>query len=361
MVKKGWKSRKEIFTVWAKKKENKTKVRVLTLAGILLTITFFYSLYLFLFPNTKDFKETQYFLIYDNYTLDSVAIKMVDQGLLKNASSFKLASSILGYSDDEIKRGRYKIKPGMSNLFMIKEMKSGRQTPSKVTLHNIRTIEELCGKLSNYLITDSLSYLRFLTDSSYLEKIGYTQDNIMTVFLPNTYEMYWDTPPEKVMEKFIHEKERFWTPLRKHKADSLHFTIDQIYTLASIIDKETNKVPERPDVAGVYLNRLRQGMPLQADPTVVFATRDFTITRVMEKHILFESPYNTYLHTGLPPGPICMPEISSIDAVLNATPHVYLFFCAKPDLTGYHVFATTYEAHLQNARIYREFLDKNGY
>ena len=346
---------------WMVHRDNRPKAIALGTLGLILFFTFLYLVYIFFIPNAKDKGEPQYLLIYDNYTIDSVANKLVSQDLIKNIGSFRNASAILGYDDSEVKKGRYKVSPNMTNLFLIKTLKSGSQTPSKVTLHNVRTLEELCGKLGGYLITDSASYYRLLTDTAYLNSIGFTPDNVMTIFMPNTYDMYWDTPPEKVIDKFLAERNRFWTPQKKHKADSLNFSIEQIYILASIVDKESNKEDERPDIAGVYINRLRQNMPLQADPTVVFAVRDFTLTRVMEKHITFPSPYNTYMHTGLPPGPICMPEISSINAVLNATPHNYLFFCAKPDLTGYHVFAETFEGHLQNAKAYREFLDKNGY
>ncbi len=332
--------------------------RILTLAAIGFLL---YFAYIFLYPNANNFKDNKYLLVYENYTIDSIVSVLERQKLVSNTASFRTVADMLGYYDKNVKQGRYKIKPGMNNFSLVKELKSGNQTPVKVTLNTIRTLEDLCGKLGNYLKTDSAGFYTSLTDSSFLRSTGINRENIMTIFIPNTYEMYWDTKPEKVIDKFINERNKFWNAERKHKADSLHLSTEQVYTLASIIDKETNKADERPTIAGVYLNRLHQNMPLQADPTVVFANHDFTITRVMEKHTALNSPYNTYMYTGLPPGPICMPDVSSIDAVLNAVNHSYMFFCAKPDLSGYHVFAITYEAHLQNAHNYQEFLTKHGY
>jgi len=332
--------------------------RILTACALGFLI---YFAYILLYPNANDSAENKYLLVYENYTIDSIVNVLQKQKLINSESSFRSAADILGYFDKNIKQGRYKVKPGMSNFYLIKSLKSGNQTPVKVTLNTIRTLEDLCGKLGNYLKTDSAGFYHFLTDSSRLVQLDINKENIMTLFMPNSYEIYWDTKPEKVLDKFVNERNKFWNPARKHKADSLHLSTEQVYTLASIIDKETNKADERPTIAGVYLNRLNQNMPLQADPTVVFANHDFTITRVMEKHTALNSPYNTYMYTGLPPGPICMPDVSSIDAVLSAVNHSYLFFCAKPDLSGYHVFAITYEAHLQNAHNYQEFLTKHGY
>lgn len=332
--------------------------RIVTIAAVALLV---YAAYVMIYPNINNTKENKYLLVYENYTVDSIVNVLDRQHMISNKAAFKTAADVLGYYDKGVKQGRYKLKPGMSNFFLIKNLKSGTQTPSKVTLNSIRTLGDLSGRLSNYFKTDSAAFYKLLTDDAYLNTIGFTRENVMTVFLPNTYEMYWDTKPEKIIEKFMQERNKFWNNERKHKADSLQLNIEQVYTLASIVDKETNKADERPTIAGVYLNRLHQNMPLQADPTVVFANHDFTITRVMEKHTSIVSPYNTYTNVGLPPGPICMPDVSSIDAVLNAVNHSYMFFCAKPDLTGYHVFAITYEAHLQNARNYQEFLNKHGY
>lgn len=346
--------------IWLLNPANRKQAYII--GGILATslIVFIWLLATLFLSNVK-IKEAKAFYIYDNYTLDSIANKLHSEQLISKEGSFRTAAGLMGLNDKNIRVGRYKIEPGFGNFTLVRMFKNGLQTPVKITLNNIRTIEELAGKLGSYLKSDSTTFMHLFRDTTFLSKHSLDSETVMTAFLPDTYEMYWDTKPDEVFEKFLNVTNKFWNKQRLAKADSLQLTPQQVYTLASIVEKETNKVDERPDVAGVYLNRFHQNMPLQADPTVVFANNDFTIKRVTGKHTAIDSPYNTYKYTGLPPGPICMPEKSSIDAVLNATNHDYMFFCAKPDLSGYHSFAVTFQQHVQNAKAYRDFLDKNGY
>lgn len=353
----------EIFNtikVWASNPANKTKSYIAgaALAGILVFAMWLFSA---LFMSNVKSDEAKAFYIYDNYTLDSVLTHLKSENLVSDVGTFRLAAKMAGYSGSKIQSGRYKIQPGTSNFSLVRMFKNGLQSPVKITLNNIRTVYDLAGKLGGYMKSDSAEFIALFQDQNFLSKYNLKPETVMTAFLPDTYEMYWDTNPQKMFEKFADETKKFWNKERMTKADSMHLTPEQVYTLASIVEKETNKVDERPDVAGVYLNRYHQNMPLQADPTVVFANNDFTIKRVTGKHTAIDSPYNTYKYTGLPPGPICMPEKSSIDAVLNATKHDYMFFCARPDLSGYHSFAVTFQQHVQNANAYRDFLDKNGY
>lgn len=345
---------------WRNDPAKKTKFYLLISAISVLFIAFIWLIAMFMLPNTRS-KDAEILLVYDNFTIDSVANHLVDQGIIKNKSSFMLVSKVFGYNNESIKSGRYRIKSGANNLNLVRKLKSGLQTPSKITLNNVRTLNELAGKLGSYMKADSSDFMQLFQDKIYLDSIGLSNETIMTLFIPDTYEMYWDLNPKRLIQRFQDINKKFWNKERMAKADSLHLTTQQVYTLASIVEKESNKIDERPEIAGVYLNRLHQDMPLQADPTVVFANNDFTITRVTSQHTSIDSPYNTYKYPGLPPGPICMPEKSSIDAVLNATPHEFLYFCARPDLSGYHSFAVTFNAHVQNANAYRDFLDKNGY
>jgi UPF0755 protein len=240
---------------------------------------------------------------------------------------------------------------------LITKLRSGNQDAQNVVINNIRTIHDLAGKASRYFETDSLTFLSYLTDANVFGKYGFTLDNFLTMFIPNTYEMFWTTTPEKFCNRMKSEYDAFWTneKLDLIKANNLDRT--QAFIVASIVEKESNYDPERPTIAGVYLNRLNAGEKLQADPTVVFATGDFTIQRVLYSHLSIDSPYNTYKYAGLPPGPICMPSIASLNAVIRAEKHDYMFFCAKADNSGVHVFAKDYAQHQKNAAAFAAWLN----
>jgi UPF0755 protein len=245
----------------------------------------------------------------------------------------------------------------MSNLQLVRKLRSGQQTPVRVTFNTIRTQEDLAEKISANLEVSKEQFLELLQDSVYIRKFGFEEETIMSVFIPNTYEFWWDTSAEELFERMHKEYQIFWTDARKQKAQDLGLSQQEVSTLASIVQAESQKSDERPKIAGVYLNRLRIGMPLQADPTLVFAAGDFSIKRLTAKQMAIDSPYNTYKYAGLPPGPINLPDINSLDAVLNYEKHSYLYFCAKEDFSGYHSFAVGYDEHLSNARRYQRALN----
>lgn len=282
------------------------------------------------------------------------------RGIAFNESSLMTTASLMRYHDEAVRAGKYMIKNGMSNREVIGKLRSGNQDAQKVVINNIRMLPDLAGKAARYFESDSLSFLSYLERSETYEAFGLNRENFLTLFLPNTYEMFWTTSPEKFVNRMHREYEKFWTPdrLKKIKAHNLDKT--QAYIIASIVEKESNYVPERPTIAGVYLNRLKNGEKLQADPTVVYAVGDFTIKRVLYSHLTYDSPYNTYLNYGLPPGPICMPSLSSLEAVVDAEKHEYLFFCARPDNSGIHVFSKDYAGHLKNAAAFSKWLNERN-
>lgn len=281
------------------------------------------------------------------------------KGTIINRESFERLAAIMKYPD-HIKSGHYILKEGMSNRQIISKLRSKQQDPVKLIFNNIRIKEELAGHIGEQLEFDSVSLLKLLDDTNYLKSLGFTTSNIISMFIPNTYEVYWDITPEKFMDRMHKEYIAFWTDKRKERLNEIQLTELQAITLASIVEKESNRNDEKPDIAGVYMNRLHKGWLLQADPTLVFALGDFSIKRVLNVYKTVDSPYNTYKYTGLPPGPICLPSISSIDAVLNYRQHQYLYFCAREDFSGYHNFAVTMNEHLLNAAKYQQALDQRG-
>jgi len=277
--------------------------------------------------------------------------------LLRNQNTFKKLASYMNLPN-HVYPGKYLIPCGISNQNLIRRLRGRQQIPINVTFNNVRTLEELSGKVSQYVEFDSLSLLTLLKDSSYLATKGFTTENINTLFLPNTYQMYWGLTPENFIDRMMKEYKKFWNSDRIAQADSLGLSSLEVITLASIVEEETSKDDEKDEIAGVYLNRLEQGWKLQADPTVKMAVGDFTIRRVLNRHLKTDSPYNTYMYEGLPPGPIRMPSQKSIEAVLNPADHNYMFFCAKDDFSGYHAFARTNREHMKNARNFQKALNK---
>ena len=256
--------------------------------------------------------------------------------------------------------GRYHVLPDMTCLQLYRLLRNGTQEPMNFVVPTSRTMDKLAATLSQSLMIDSAEIATALTDSTYLATRGYTIATIPALFIPNTYEVYWDISVDKLVERMERENNRFWTAERKAKADACGLTHEQVATLASIVDEETANDAEKPMIAGLYLNRLRIGMPLQADPTVKFAVGDFSLRRILGKHLKTVSPYNTYLIEGLPPGPIRIASIAGLDAVLNHAEHNYLYMCAKEDFSGTHNFATTLSEHYRNARAYIKALNARG-
>lgn len=271
---------------------------------------------------------------------------------------FELVSKLKRFSN--VKPGKYEIKNGMNANELVNLLRSGNQKAVKVTFNNIRKVDELASILGKCLEASEQEFYDYLVSESTFKEFGLTKNTFPVLFIPETYELYWNTSPEQFVRRMNIEYLKFWNQQRKDKAEEIGLSLVEISALASIVEAETKHVDEKPIVAGVYINRLKRGMLLQADPTLVFAHNDFSIRRVLNKHKQIDSPYNTYKYKGVPPGPILLPEKSSIDAVLNYKKHRYLFFCAKPDYSGYHNFSVTNRQHTNYARIYRQFLNREG-
>ncbi len=261
---------------------------------------------------------------------------------------------------ENVKPGRYEIAPNSSNNTVVSKLLSGRQDPVKLTFNNVRTKEDLARKIGNRLAFDPQILVEKLNDDTVVQQLGFNKETVMNMFLPDTYFIYWTVSPDDFLERMKTEYTKFWNSERLEKAADIHLTPDEIGTLASIVQSETNKKDEMPVVAGVYINRLSIGMPLQADPTVKFAVGDFTLKRILHKHLAVDSPYNTYKNKGLPPGPIALPERVALDAVLNYERHRYTYFSAKEDFSGYHNFAENFTQHLKNAQKYQSALNQRG-
>lgn len=303
--------------------------------------------------------KTDFVYIKTSDSFQDVVNQLSERGMLINRESFIWLSEFLDY-DKKVKSGRYRVKDGMSNRELVTLLRSGRQEPIRITFQNIRSKEDFAGKVGRNLEADSTSLMNILNDEGKMAAFGLDPAHALSLFMPDTYEFYWDTPADVFVDKMAKEFTEFWTDERKSKAASLGLSPAEVTVLASIVLQESNKSDEWPVIAGVYLNRLKKGMKLQADPTVKFALQDFDLRRIRANHLQADSPYNTYKYAGLPPGPIYMAGRKSIDAVLNYQSHGYLYFCARPDRSGYHSFAVTFEQHKQNARRYQSSLNDRG-
>jgi UPF0755 protein len=321
----------------------------------------FYAYQIFLTPNFntgKERKTSVYLTIPKGGTFRNVVDTLKNNKWMDDELSFMFLSKLMKYRDN-VKPGRYEIKPNTNNLDLIKKLKRGIQAPVKLTVsENVRVKAELADKLSKYLEARPSEFLALMNDPAYVHTLGFDTTTIIAMFIPNTYEVFWNASPKSFMQRMNKQYKNFWTAERLEKAKLAGLTPIQVSILASIVEAETNQSSERPTVAGVYINRLHSGMPLQADPTLVFAAGDFSIKRVLNIHKESDSPYNTYKFTGLPPGPIKIPMKESIDAVLNYEKHKYLYFCASPEDFGRHNFAESYKEQLKNAKLYQEYLNK---
>jgi len=303
--------------------------------------------------------KTQFLYIPTGYSFDDLMRLLQKEGLLNNYASFEWLAEQMHYKAN-VKPGKYSVRGNMNNKQLISLLRSGKQTPVKLTFSNIRTIEQLAGVVGLRLEVDSSAIALLFKDPKFQENNGFTSQNSLSVLIPNTYDFYWNTSAEQFYGRMLKEYKIFWNVKRVEKAKDIGFTKSQVSTLASIVEQETRKEDEKAIIAGIYMNRFNKGMKLDADPTLVYSLGDFTVRRVLNKYKLIDSPYNTYMHAGLPPGPICMPSVSSIEAVLNYKKHNFLFFCAREDFSGYHAYAKSYEEHLQNARKFQKELNRRG-
>jgi len=335
-----------------------TILKVLAAAFLLVVVVVFVK---FFTSDTNFDKDEVYVQIPTGSTYQDV--EKIIAPLVKNMSDFEFIAKRRSYPDN-VKPGRFLLKKGMSAFQLVSAMR--RNVPVKLAFNNQERLENLCERLSSQIEPDTTKLLATFRDPVFLQKNGFTKDNVFAMFLPNTYEVYWNISAEKFRDKMLNEYNRFWTKERIAKATALNLTPVQVITLASIVHKETVKKSERPTVAGVYLNRLNQGMLLQADPTVIYALKlrdndfDQIIKRVLYNDLFINSPYNTYQNIGLPPGPIAMPDVDAIDAVLNPDKNDYLYFCASVEKFGYHAFAATLAQHEVNRKKYVEWLNAQG-
>ena len=316
-------------------------------------------IFIYFFTNMSSSSKAEYIYIDRDDNIDSVYAKLEPISEQSPLKGFKTLARHLDYTDN-IHTGRYKILPDECAISILKKLKGGMQEPLSLTIPSTRTVENLSAKLSEKLMMDSAEIADVLKDSAICAKYGYDTRTVISMFIPNTYDVYWDVSVEKFLQRMKKESDNFWSTKRKKKAEKLGMSPVEVITLASIVDEETANDKEKPMVAGMYYNRINQDMPLQADPTIKFAIKDFSIKRIYHKMLLIDSPYNTYKNTGLPPGPIRIPTIAGIDAVLNMEKHDYIYMCAKEDFSGTHNFAETYEEHKKNARKYTEALNKKG-
>jgi UPF0755 protein len=302
-------------------------------------------------------KESVFIYIPTGSSYNDVIRIMEESKVIIDIDSFKWTSSRKGYPQS-IKPGKYKLKNKMSNRELVNMLRAGLQTPVRLTFTGFRTPQQLAQRVSNQIEADSAEIVTAFSSVEITSKYGFTPQTFIAMFVPNTYEFYWNTDATKFFERMKREYENFWTEERDKKEQAIGIGRIGVVTIASIIEEETNKLDERPKIAGVFLNRLNKGIALQACPTIKFALNDFTIRRVLSRHLVVNSPYNTYKYRGLPPGPINAPSITSIDAVLNYEKHDYYYFSANPDQSGSHVFTKTLAEHNRNAREYQKLLNK---
>lgn len=308
------------------------------------------------FGPTVNAPEKKYFYIktgasYNDVKGDLVFLKIVEGEYWFNTVAQKLSYNKL------VKAGRYEIKKGMSIFSLVRMLRAGNQSPVNLVINKLRTKEDLAAKIAAGFECDSASFIAFLNNADSIKKYNLDSNTVMTAVIPNTYSILWNTSPAKIFKKLYSDRQKFWNDERTKKAEALNMTPAQVYTMASIVEEETNMEEDKGKIASVYINRIETGMKLEADPTVKFAMRDFGLKRILHKHLTYPSPYNTYQNLGLPPGPICTPSSKTIDAVLNAPQTNYIFFVAKPDFNGYSNFAATYTEHLQYAKAYQQALD----
>jgi UPF0755 protein len=330
----------------------------LTIAVLTTTFTFYFW-QLFKTPNLQtESKENFALLIPKGATYQSVLDTLNKHNVIRDQISFRFLAKFLKYPEN-IEPGRYVIKPSMGNYAAIKKLMSGNQDPVKLTFNNIRLKEELIQRIGGKFEFGEQKLREALSNPEVCHKYGMDTLTIVSMFLPNTYDVFWDVNTTKFLDRMHSEYKKFWNDERLKKADSIGLTPVQVAILASIVEEEqARKVDERPRVAGLYMNRLKSGMPLQADPTIKFALNNFAIRRVLTSDLQTNSPYNTYKFTGLPPGPIRVADLNSLKAVLDYEKHNYTYMCAKADLSGYHAFADNFKDHLNNARMYQAELNR---
>jgi UPF0755 protein len=329
---------------------------ILFLLISILGISFsFYAFQMVYTPNLQVGKEDRILFIPEGATFKDVQKELHEGNYIQDLVSFSFLAKLMSYNE-HIKPGRYIIEKDMNNIRAIRLLRSGKQEPVKITFNNVRLISDLSEKITRNLDMEPAEFEAALVKFAMSNSDGFTKDNVMAMFIPNTYEVFYNVSPDALVAKMEAEYKKFWNEERTTAARNVGFTPLEVSVLASVVQAESVRPDEAPIIAGLYINRLRKGIPLQADPTLVFAVGDFSLKRVLNEHKAIDSPYNTYKYAGLPPGPINLPEIRSIDAVLNYSPSDYLYMCAKEDFSGRHNFTADYQQHMNNAIRYQRAL-----
>jgi UPF0755 protein len=338
---------------------NKKRIYIILIVCLVLMLSTAtnFSLKLFRSNTNKQFDQG-YLYIPTGSNLDDVVAIIKAQHILNNTESFKWVASKMNFKN--IKPGKYKITKGLSNIELVRLLRSGKQEPIKLTFQNIRLKTDFAGYIGKNFEIDPSAFLNMLDSIDLVRQYGFDEETIFCMFIPNTYELYWNTSKEKFFERMQKEYVKFWHTERLAQAKAIGLSPVQVSILASIVDQEALLNREMVRIAGVYMNRLNRGIKLEADPTVIFANGDFTVKRVLYKLLQKDSPYNTYKYIGLPPGPICMPSVAAIDAVLHFEKHNYIYFCAKEDFSGLHNFASNVTEHQMNARKFQQALNNRG-
>jgi UPF0755 protein len=331
---------------------------LLSALALLLLVAGFFAWKLFGSAVRIQDKDSTYLYIRTGTTTSDLKKELTENKFLDGTGWFDMASKLLKYKT--IKPGRYKLQSGMSVTELVRMLRNGSQSPVNFVITNIRTKEELASRLGKAFESDSAQVIHFLNNPDSLKQYGLDTNTVMIAVMPYTYTIKWNSQPGDIFQHFYTSYKDFWIPERKQKADSLHLSPAEVSTLASIVDEETNAKTDMPNIASVYLNRVKKGMPLQADPTIKFAMRNFELKRIIGAYLDTPSPYNTYANKGLPPGPICTPQLGTIDAVLNSPKTDYIYFVANSAFDGTHIFTSNYKDHMKYARIYQQELNKRN-
>lgn len=349
-----------------KKKLTKSSYKYYFYGAVVCLVAVVAITYLYCFSSFSKSKQTEYVYIDADDNIDSVYNKLTPMANSIPMQAFRTLTRHSSYAE-HIRTGRYAIHPGDGSLKTWRHLKNGQQEPVSLTIPSVRTLDKLSAELGKKLMLDSATIYHALSDEATCEKYGYDTATVACMFIPNTYDIYWNVTIDRLLERMKKESNKFWNFERTQKAKNMNLTPNQVIILASIVDEETANNAEKPMIAGMYYNRLMlrnaeypEGMPLQADPTIKFAWKKFDLKRIYNNLLSIKSPYNTYKNTGLPPGPIRIPSVAGIDAVLNHIHHDYLYMCAKEDFSGTHNFARTYQEHMSNAAKYSKALNDRG-
>lgn len=335
---------------------NFIKMRKIVLYVFLIVLVFIVYCLWNIFGPVVNNPGKKFLYIPTGSTYQNVKERLLNNKMISNGFWFDKIADYAGYPE-KVKAGKYKITNDMSLYHLVKMLRAGRQEPVNLVITKLRTKADLAKKISSQFETDSLSVIRFMNNEDSVRQFNVDTNTVMTIVIRDTYTYFWNNSVDNIFRKLYKGAQNFWTAERKEKAQKLGLTPVQVYTLASIVEEETNKDSDKGKIASVYINRLKKGMRLAADPTVKFALNDFSLTRIYNKNLQFPSPYNTYLNAGLPPGPICTPSVKTIDAVLDSPQTDYLFFVARPDFSGYSNFASDYQQHQVFAKAYQVALD----